>query len=81
MEFFVTVIAITAMALTYSLLKQLISKMPDRGVAAKTGRKTPPPPPPPETSAYDLNHRAEDLKRRIGTLEEIIASEKSAERS
>ncbi|MDJ0838612.1 MAG: hypothetical protein QNK37_18995 [Acidobacteriota bacterium] len=81
MEPLETAVAITAIVLGYKLLSQLITrvKAPSEHKSFRMSRKKPVEPPPiPEL--YDppevLLARAEEMQRRIDTLEEIIAAER-----
>jgi len=78
MEPEILLIVLTAMILGYSLLRQLLNLGSKSARSHKRNgraqRMTP-------READDLRQRAEELMRRLNTVEEIIASEPSARRS
>ena len=65
----VMIVSIVAIVLSYKLLSQIIGKRPAESKILKEA------PVQENIDAAALNARAEDLRKRIRTLEEIIASE------
>ena len=69
------IIAIIAMSLGYKLLSEVLSGIKEVKLQRYRSRAATVPTPEPVESPSELQARANDLKRRLATLEEIIASE------
>jgi len=72
--FFMSVITIIGMVLTYRLLVLIIDKR-NGGRSTHAQRSVNPHGPPDQMAWQDLAERAEDLSRRLKNLEEILLEE------